>query len=95
MKLITVEAAFAAADLDAAMALFSEQAEVVRAMVGCAHYALYRSPSEDGIAILQQWETMAQFDAYRASETFATLGAGLRPLMTQPPVTIVAEVDTV
>ncbi len=95
MKLITVEADFAPADLDAAMTLFAGQADTVRAMAGCSHYALYRKPSDDGVAILQHWETMAQFEAYRASETFAGLGAGLRPLMTKPPVTIVAEVDTV
>lgn len=95
MKLIAVEADFAAADLDAAMTLFAEQADIVREMAGCAHYELYRKPSDDGVAILQHWETMAQFEAYRASETFAGLAAGLRPLMTKPPVTTVAEVDTV
>ena len=42
MKLITVEADFAATNLDAAMDLISAQAETVRAMPGCTHYALYR-----------------------------------------------------
>lgn len=95
MKLISVEAAFAAADMDTAIALFTEHADQVRAMPGCAHYALYQKPSGDGVAILQQWETMAAFDAYRSSDVFAALGQGLRPLMTAPPVTTVAEVDTV
>ncbi|MGR3503277.1 putative quinol monooxygenase [Pseudaestuariivita sp.] len=95
MKLITVEAEFASADLDAAVALFFDQIDAVRAMPGCAHYAVYRRPSEDGLAVLQHWETMENFDAYRSSETFATLGAGLRPLMTKPPVTTIAEVDTI
>lgn len=95
MKLITVEAAFAAADLDAAISLFSDQAETVRSMAGCAHYALYRKPSNDGIAILQHWDTKEAFDAYRQGDTFAKLGAGLRPLMTALPVTTVADVDTV
>ena len=95
MKLITVEADFATADLDSAIALFADQAKTVCNMAGCTHYALYRKPSDDGIAILQQWDTVEQFDAYRASETFAQLGASLRPLMTGPPVTTVAEVDTI
>ena len=95
MKLITVEADFAATNLDAAMDLISAQAETVRAMPGCTHYALYRKPSDDGVAILQQWDSMEAFDAYRTSETFADLGVGLRPIMTKPPVTTVAEVDTV
>lgn len=95
MKLITVEAEFAASDLASAMQLISGQAETVRAMPGCTHYTLYRKPSDDGVAIIQQWDGMEAFDAYRSSETFAVLGAGLRPLMTKPPVTTVAEVDTV
>ncbi len=95
MKLITVEAAFATADLDAAVDLFSSQADEVRTMNGCKHYALYRKPSGDGLAILQHWATMDAFDAYRASDVFAKLGAGLRPLMSAPPVTVVAEVDTI
>lgn len=95
MKLITVEAAFAPSNLDMAISLFTEQANVVRAMPGCKHYALYRKIAGDGIAILQQWESMTAFDAYRASEAFADLGQGLRPLMTSPPVTIIAEVGTV
>lgn len=95
MKLITVEAKFATANLDAAVALFTAQADAVREMEGCMHYVLFRSSSGDGIAILQHWKTLEQFESYRASEIFSKLGAGLRPLMTTPPVTIVAEVDTV
>lgn len=94
MKLITVEAAFAAADLQAALSLFETQADTVRRMEGCHHYALFTRPSGDGVAILQHWDSMEAFDAYRASGTFATLGQGLRPMMTAPPVTIVAEVDS-
>ena len=95
MKLITVEAGFAAADLDAAITLFCAQADAVRAMAGCAHYALFRRPTDDGVAIIQHWDTMEHFDAYRRSDTFAQLGAGLRPLMSAPPVTTIAQVDTV
>lgn len=93
MKLITVEATIAASNLDVAMELFSDQAGTVQKMNGCKHYALYRNPSNDGIAIVQQWDTMEAFDAYRASKTFALIGKELRPLMTAPPVTMVAEVD--
>ncbi|WP_168201404.1 putative quinol monooxygenase [Qingshengfaniella alkalisoli] len=95
MKLITVEAAFAAADLETAISLFTAQAETVRNMAGCTHYALYRKPSEDGIAILQHWDTIEAFNAYRQGDTFAQLGAGLKPLMVAPPVTTIAEVDSV
>lgn len=95
MKLITVETDFAAKDLDAAISLFAAKADEVRNMNGCEHYALYVKPSGDGLAILQHWQTIQAFDAYRASDVFAELGAGLRPMMTAPPVTMVAEVYTV
>ncbi len=95
MKLITVEAAFSVADLETAISLFSDQAPTVRAMPGCDHYALYEKPSGDGVAIVQRWETIEAFDAYRSSDTFATLGQGLKPMMSAPPVTVIAEVVTV
>jgi len=95
MKLITVEAQFAASDFDAAIELISTHAAKVQSMPGCNRYALYRKPTGDGVAIIQCWDGMETFDAYRESETFAALGVGLRPLMSKPPVTMVAEVDTV
>lgn len=93
MKLITVEASFASSDLDKAISLFSDQAEKVRTMTGCEHYALYRRPTNDGIAIVQKWTDAAAFEAYRASDTFAQMGQELKPMMTTPPVTIVADID--
>jgi len=36
---------------------------------------------------------MEAFDAYRASPTFSTLGKGLKPMMSAPPVTTVAEIE--
>ena len=94
MKLVTVEAAFPAADLDRAVALFEEQAGAVRAMDGCEGYALYRAAGESGtVGIIQRWRSTQALDAYRASPTFATLGQGLKPLMSAPPVTTVAEID--
>ncbi|MEO0665315.1 MAG: antibiotic biosynthesis monooxygenase [Pseudomonadota bacterium] len=87
MNLITVEAPLS--DIDAGLAHVEAQAGVVRAMDGCTHYAPYARGSH--LAIVQEWESLAAFDAYRASPAFATLGAQLKPLMTAPPVTKVAE----
>ncbi|WP_300030709.1 antibiotic biosynthesis monooxygenase [uncultured Roseobacter sp.] len=95
MKLVTVEAVVASSDLADVISLFSEHAADVLNMKGCQRYALFCNPSGEGIAVLQQWESMAYFDDYRASSTFARLGQGLLPLMKAPPVTTVAEVDTV
>ena len=93
MKLVTVEAVFPAADVDRAAALFRAQADTVRAMNGCEGYALYRAEGAPGtVGIIQRWTSMAAFDAYRSSPTFAELGRGLGPLMSAPPVTTVADV---
>ena len=94
MKLIVVEATFPAADREAAIALFSERADAVRAMDGCEGYGIHRSVDDGGaVAIVQRWRSMARFDAYRASDAFAALGRGLEPMMTAPPTTTVADVD--
>lgn len=93
MKLITVEAAFDPSAVQRAVDAIEAQASTVRSMSGCDGYACYRS--DDTIAIIQKWQSMAEFDAYRTSETFAGLGAALKPLMAKPPVTMVASVDSV
>jgi len=93
MKLITVEAAFDQSAVEGAVDAIEAQASTVRSMSGCDGYAYYRS--NDTIAIIQKWRSMAEFDAYRTSDTFAGLGAALKPLMAKPPVTMVASVDSV
>ncbi|QMU59265.1 MAG: hypothetical protein GKR98_14340 [Boseongicola sp.] len=93
MKLITVEAKVTEADT--AVSLFNVQADSVRAMAGCSTYQIYCGSQDDSIAIVQQWESPEDFEAYRTSDTFAALGQGLMPLMNGPPVTTVAEVDSV
>ena len=92
MQLVTVEAGFAATDLPQALTLLGSCAQEARIMDGCDHYAVFQSPGADGVAIVQRWASMAAFDAYRASPTFAELGKTLGPLMTAPPVTTIAEV---
>ncbi|MEM9342271.1 MAG: antibiotic biosynthesis monooxygenase [Pseudomonadota bacterium] len=92
MKLIAVEATFGSDAVQSAVDAIEAQAESVRDMSGCEGYAHYRS--DDTIAIVQKWQSMAAFDAYRQSEVFAGLGAALMPLMAGPPVTTVASVDS-
>ncbi len=93
MKLITVEAQFAADDATRSIALFEDHAPSVRDMDGCARYDLYTDPNDGGkIMIVQRWTSMSHFDAYRQSDAFAQLGMGLKPMMTAPPVTTICEV---
>ena len=94
MKLVVVEAAFPPTDREAAIALFRDRADAVRAMDGCERYAVHRSVDDDGgVAIVQRWTSAAAFDAYRASDAFAALGRDLKPMMVAPPSTTVADVD--
>lgn len=93
MKLVTVEAKFAAENRASAVAAFEASAGTVRAMAGCETYGVF--PSDDGVSIviLQKWSSMEQFDAYRQSETFGEIGQSLKPLMSAPPVTTIASAD--
>lgn len=93
MKLVVVEAGFPAEKMDEAIRLFEGQAGGVRAVEGCAHYAVFRAPDAARVAIVQHWTSMEAFDAYRGSPAMAALGQGLKPIMAGPPTTTIAEVD--
>lgn len=93
MKLINVEASFAKTDLEQAVRIFAMQAHEVMQMDGCLKYEIFRKPTAAGVAIIQHWASGEAFEAYRASAPFAELGASLKPMMTTPPVTTIAEVD--
>lgn len=92
MKLITVEATFAQGKTEEAISAFQNTADGVRRMAGCLGYEIYRAPAEgDAAVIVQKWESMADFDAYRSSADFAAMGAQLKPLMAGPPETTIAD----
>lgn len=91
MKLITVEASFSADKIEAAIDAFNDQSQHVTSMQGCESYGLYRAGNS--VAIVQKWQDMQSFETYRQSDIFAGLGATLKPLMSQPPVTTVASID--
>lgn len=93
MKLIAMEVDLQSGKVDEAVAAFDAQASAVRAMAGCGDYTLYRHPAQDRIVVVQSWESLDAFEAYRASDTFKALGGGLRPLMAGPPSTRIAELD--
>lgn len=92
MKLVIVEASFAADKIDGAIATFKDQSDAVKMMDGCESYRIY-SDKQD-VVIVQKWHGMEAFEAYRKSDTFAALGAALKPLMQTPPVTSIASIDT-
>ena len=63
MKLITVEAALASADLDAAIGPSTDQANTVRAWWAAANDALHRTDTADGTAVVQQRDATEAFAA--------------------------------
>lgn len=93
MKLITVEARFSHGATDNAIIALEDAAPSIRKMSGCHTYDIYRAHAHnDAVVILQKWESMDAFDAYRTSADFAAIGGKLMPLMAGPPVTTIAEV---
>ncbi len=93
MKLITVEATFAQGKTDDAISAFQNTADSVRRMAGCLGYDIYRAPAQgDAAVIVQKWASLADFEAYRSSPDFASVGAQLKPLMAGAPETTIADV---
>ena len=86
MHLAIVDVTTAATDRPAALAQREAELATVRAMPGCLGFRVFPSPESDtDLTILHEWQDAAAFQAYTDSDAFARSGAGLRPLMAQPP----------
>lgn len=63
------------------------EVDVVCAMKGCIEFIPFLDPTNmDGVVVLHEWETANDFAAYAASDSFATVGQVLRPIMVTPPI---------
>ncbi len=63
-----------------------QEAGIVRAMRGCIAFIPFLDPiNTQDVGILHEWDTADDFAAYVASESFATVGRTLRPIMVSPP----------
>lgn len=59
----------------------------VRAMTGCVAFVPFLDPTnETDVGVLHEWESADDFAAYIASDSFAAIGAVLRPIMVGLPV---------
>jgi len=57
-----------------------------QALAGCLSFQTLRvAGSETGWILVEEWQDMAAFEAYKASAGFARVGAVLGPLMLAPP----------
>ena len=71
---------------DAALRLLLQHAPDVRAMAGCQTFRPVADPTDAGlVTVIHEWASDAGFAGYLTSDSFAQLGATLRPLMAAPP----------
>ena len=58
----------------------------------CHWYQIYDTPDQRGaVFICQSWSDLAAFDAYRASDLFASMIGEVKPMMSAAPKTEVFE----
>ena len=77
----------AESDRDRALVTLLAEAATVRALPGCLTFQPFADPlNPAAIGILHEWRDGECFAAYTASPAFASVGAVLRPMMTEPPV---------
>lgn len=66
--------------------LMNDDLEDTMKFEGCKHFALYEdTQNENGFILYEEWESQANFDAYRTSEYFKARGGQLFPLMDGTP----------
>ncbi|EPJ50227.1 MAG: hypothetical protein OFPI_20520 [Osedax symbiont Rs2] len=54
----------------------------------CRSYQVHNTPDQKGaVFICQSWSDLAAFDAYRASDLFASMIGEVKPMMSAPPRT--------
>lgn len=64
-----------------------QEVEIVRAMQGCVAFVPFLDPTNtQDVGVMHEWENADDFAAYIASDSFATIGKVLRPVMVAPPV---------
>ena len=74
-------------DRPAALAQLDGERAAIRAMPGNLDFRVYASRHDDGaVAVVHEWADEESFAGYLASDAFARSGDGIRPLMTDPPV---------
>lgn len=72
---------------ETALQALMAQAPAIRNMTGCLAFVPFLDPSEGGkLGVIHEWESPADFEAYIASDPFASLSRLLRPMMMGPPV---------
>jgi quinol monooxygenase YgiN len=94
MILVTVRADFSPADTEKAIEILAGVQANAMKMDGHDVHEVCTVPAAPGrVFIFQRWSSMEAFDAYRASDFFAQMGADLKSLMTAAPETIIYDAE--
>lgn len=74
-------------DRNLALNTLKQEVSVVRAMKGCRAFVPFQDPTnEQDLGVLHEWNSAEDFATYTSSDSFATIGKILRPIMVSPPV---------
>jgi quinol monooxygenase YgiN len=86
MKIVTITASFAQADVPTALAcLKTAQVDALQS-ADCLKYQIYVDAEASGkIFVIHMWNNDTSFEAYRTSDLFGKTIAELGPLMTTAP----------
>ncbi len=87
MILVIVEFSVAAKNIPNTVAALEIDAEAARTMKGCtAFQSLSTQGNPDKLVLLEEWEDMESFEAYKASDAFAAAMATIKPVMVGAPI---------
>jgi quinol monooxygenase YgiN len=87
MLIAHVKFTISAENRNKAIETLKREVEVVCAMKGCIAFVPFLDPTNPcDVGVLHEWDTADDFASYIASDSFATIGQVLRPIMTSPPI---------
>jgi quinol monooxygenase YgiN len=86
MIIAIVEFELAAENQDKVLEVLTADGLAAQKLEGCLGFKTLRvAGSDTGWILIEEWQDMAAFEAYKASPEFARVGEVLMPLMLAPP----------
>ncbi|NOR63469.1 MAG: antibiotic biosynthesis monooxygenase [Rhodobacteraceae bacterium] len=86
MIIAIVEFELAAENQDKVLAVLTADGQAAQNLKGCLGFKTLRvAGSDTGWMLVEEWQDMPAFEAYKASAGFARVGEALMPLMLAPP----------
>jgi quinol monooxygenase YgiN len=68
------------------LAYLQKDTEATRKVAGCLHYGFYQDAADENSFLLyEEWDTQADFDAFKQSDSFKESGKMLFPVMVGKP----------